>query len=401
MFNTGIKVYLYSFFKNSIKLLRLGWLVPSTPFYWLTLEDVADRREGIEILPLQDGISRNEEPPTIIGHSISSRFTKYYNRSTAPLYVLRLKDGKVYGKDTNIIISATQKVIADVSREFGAEGGRRVSDFEIIKTCILFRRARNMSGTAAVISTCGSDNFHHWSYDILPRFEILRRVGVLDKIDYFLINLKGMAFQLEGLKLLGIDMSKVINTADKGNTLLKFDTLYVPSFSQQLSTISPFTVDFLRSVFFRPGDFEGKVVGYKRIFLSRKRVASRRIVNEAEVMELFFSNEFVEIHPEDYSVSEMAFIVAKASAIASVHGSGLSNLAFISEGTKVLDILAPYHQDPYYWMICNLRKSKYVGLFAEGMHPPDNADLVKRKVDLDLQIDLEKLKLALHELVGV
>jgi capsular polysaccharide biosynthesis protein len=103
-------------------------------------------------------------------------------------------------------------------------------------------------------------------------------------------------------------------------------------------------------------------------------------------------DEFI---PDGYSMEEVSSYFSKAESIVSVHGSGLSNLPFISEGAKVLDIMAPFHQDPYYWMITNQRKAKYVALFAEGDHPADELDLVKNKVDNDLLIDLDKFRNAL------
>ena len=57
--------------------------------------------------------------------------------------------------------------------------------------------------------------------------------------------------------------------------------------------------------------------------------------------------------------------------------------------------LAPYHQDPYYWMMCNRRDATYVGLFAEGEHPDDDLDLVRNKIDDDLRIDIPKLRRSL------
>jgi capsular polysaccharide biosynthesis protein len=139
---------------------------------------------------------------------------------------------------------------------------------------------------------------------------------------------------------------------------------------------------------------------FDRIYISRKNVVSRKIVNEEEVMQLFNKYAFQEIFPEDYNMQQMAYIMANASAVASVHGSGLSNLPFIKNGTKVLDILAPLHQDTYYWMICNQRKASYIGFFAEGNHPPDDLDLVKNSVDNDLLLDLKKLETALLMLIS-
>ena len=96
-----------------------------------------------------------------------------------------------------------------------------------------------------------------------------------------------------------------------------------------------------------------------------------------------------EIFPEDYEVTTFASMIASSDFIISVHGSGLANLCFISEGTKVVDILAPYHQDGYYWQITNICKGKYIGFFAEGEHPDDDLDLVRTSIDNNLIINIK------------
>ena len=112
-------------------------------------------------------------------------------------------------------------------------------------------------------------------------------------------------------------------------------------------------------------------------------------------MEEIVSRGYYEFIPEEYTIFLTAAYFNSANAIVSVHGSGLSNLCFISEKTKVLDMLAPYHQDGYYWMLCNQQNALYTALFAEGDHPPDDLDLVITKNDSDLLIDIKKLRIAL------
>ena len=121
---------------------------------------------------------------------------------------------------------------------------------------------------------------------------------------------------------------------------------------------------------------------------------SRKIINNEAFLSLLKRYGIVEIFPEDYEVSAFAAIVANAHFIISIHGSGLSNLCFAGAGCVVVDILAPWHQDSYYWMISNIRKARYIGFFSEGIHPADDLDLVQFKVDQDITVntgDLEKL----------
>ena len=94
----------------------------------------------------------------------------------------------------------------------------------------------------------------------------------------------------------------------------------------------------------------------------------------------------------------MAQIVSRCETIISIHGSGLSNICFMNPKTTVVDILAPYHQDGYYWQIANICGAKYIGFFAEGAHPNDDIDLVRVNIDNDLLIDMAKLEIMIKSI---
>lgn len=381
---------------RSVRTLGLHHFFLDTPRGALTVTDWINAnkgKNGVEFISLLPPVEIQEKPPVIIGHPVSSRFTRWYDRRSNEAFVAVIPGGRIFGEYTNFILSPDNYMLADVSREFGAEGGRKPADFSLFHNRLKMPVRRKITGKAAVISTCGSNNFHHWNFDVLPRIHLLRKAGLLDKMDHLVINYRELPFQLAGLERLGIDRSRIINSNNDPSFFLEPDTLYIPSLPEDLGTISPWVLDFLRETFLPRLPLPGHMP--KKLFISRRFAPSRRIINQEEVMKEITSRGYTEFIPEDHSMEETAGYFAAAESFVSVHGSGFSNLPFISENSRVLDILAPYHQDPYYWMICNQRKAVYVGLFSEGDHPPDDLDLVKCKVDDDLLIDIEKLKKAL------
>jgi capsular polysaccharide biosynthesis protein len=381
----------------AIKKLRLQSFFLDTPIGFTNTKEWIVNNSGISearYIPLIKEQSIVEKPPIIIDRPVSKRFARYYNRKANEAFTAVIPRGKVFGEFSNIIITRDNFLLADVSREFGAQGGKRVEAFSIFHNRMRMPSRRFLPGKVAVISTCGSNNFHHWNFDIMPRLHLLKMAGVLEGIDYFIINNRGLAFQLEGLSYFKIDPNKIINSDGDSSFFLEAELLYVPSLPEELGTISSWVVSFLRGIF-RSGSFGQSPVQTKKLFISRRNATTRKIVNADEVMTEIFSRGFMEFIPEDYSMQKTAEYFAESACLISVHGSGLSNLPFISENTKVLDIMAPYHQDPYYWMICNQRNSLYVALFAEGNHPGDEVDLVKMRIDHDLVIDITKLRKAL------
>lgn len=383
-----------------LKITGINEYILNIPVRYLTVQDWLEKRKDLRdarFVMIEKGKKIVEIAPTIVGHDVSLRFAKYFNRTTKDIFVAVVPKGRVLGEECNIIITPDNVVLSDVSREFGAEGGKRIEDFSVLSSRLRVPPLKKLKGNVAVISTCGSSNFHHWNFDVLPRVEMLKYASLFDTVDFFLINYQGLPFQREGLRKLQLDESKIINSANCKNFHIQAELLFIPSLTEDLGTINPWVIEFLRRTFLNERKMVG-IIGKSKFYISRRSASSRKFINNEEVMNLIYKSGFVELIPEDYTIEQVASFFANASSVISIHGSGLSNLPFINENTGVLDIMASFHQDPYYWMICNQRKSKYVGLFSEGIHPPDNLDLVKNKRDDDLYIDCEKLGVAIEHI---
>lgn len=360
-------------------------------FKWIPLNDKLG-----DVILLKDGEVRFESLPRIVNHHISHRFRKYARRNTPPAYIVRLKNGIVLGSQTNLVLSSDNTLSSDISREFGAYGGKPIHNVSIYCDRWKMPSLNFISGKVAVISTQGCCNFHHWLYDSIPRVALLKEAGFMDEIDYFLISHNEQCFHKESLQLLKIPEYKILNPLN-GVGNIQSDEMYVPSMPSPLGSVSPWVISFLRNLF---NPKHEKAAGFDRIFISRKNVKTRHILNHEEFMCCLTPFSVSVVYPEDYSVSQFSRIIAGAQFIISVHGSGLSNLCFMSPGTQVIDILAPYHQDAYYWQITNICEGFYTGFFAEGSHPDDDVDLVKKKLDEDLLVNTSLLSDLLKEKLG-
>lgn len=332
---------------------------------------------------------RQEVPPEIYNYRVTGRFSRYYNRETPAAFVAEIRNGRVYGQYTNFILLPPGIIAEDLSRQFGAYGGIKASDSDLLTQTLHLPPPQLLKRRVAVISTSGADNFHHWLYDCLPRLYLLEVSGKLKTVDWFLIAFSGQLFQTESLRLFGIDSTKIINPLKTGSIHYEAEQLVVPSLPSTLGTVSPWVISFLEKLFNPENKKDSR---FSRIYISRKKVTTRKIVNNDDFLLLLSKFGIVEVYPEDFSVSEFASILANTTFIISVHGSGLSNLCFVSPHTVVIDILAPYHQDSYYWMISNIKRAKYIGFFAEGEHPSDQEDLVRNKRDDDLVVNIDEMK---------
>ena len=117
-----------------INNLGLRKLFFNTPSQFIELEDWIKnniKMEGLFFNFMSKGVQITEVPPVFIGMEVTNRFRKYYNRFTRNVFVATIPNGQVLGEDCNLILSPDRKILSNVSREFGAEGGKVVKDFSV------------------------------------------------------------------------------------------------------------------------------------------------------------------------------------------------------------------------------------------------------------------------------
>jgi len=328
-----------------------------------------------------------ELPPVNLDNNIPVLFSNEFNRTQNESFVATIPNGRVWGRN-GAVITFDDTFLYDVSREFGKYGGVFGKEHSIFKQ-IKLADAKPLKGRIAVVACAGSNNYHHWLYDTLPRIQLLKFAGIFDTIDHFIIDYTGLKFQKESLDLLGISLNKIIVCNDNFNFHIQAEVLIVPSLPARLGTMSDWTIEFLRDTFL--GKQNDLHLRSMKIYLSRRKAPTRKLNNEKEVFERLSQLGYQEFFAEDHSIRETAKVFAQCQSIIGVHGSGFANLAFCSPGTKVIDILAPKHFDGYYWMLSNNTQSQYAYLFGKGSRLAEGTDLVKNKIDEDIDFDLNEL----------
>ncbi|MBX7227894.1 MAG: glycosyltransferase family 61 protein [Chitinophagales bacterium] len=79
----------------------------------------------------------------------------------------------------------------------------------------------------------------------------------------------------------------------------------------------------------------------KNIYISRKKAARRRILNETDVESLLLKYNFLVIYSEDYSMEEKINLFTGCNLLVSIHGAGLTNMLFMPKKSKVIEIRMP------------------------------------------------------------
>ncbi len=343
---------------------------------------------------LYPSVEFNNLPPLVLENDLHQLYKNELSIYHPEAFVATIEGGRVWGRN-GAVITPDDLVLSDVSREFGRYGGVFGRDHSIFKQ-ISLGRMRTIDATVAVIASAGAYNFHHWLYDNVARFHLLEKAGLTDQIDYYILDLMNLPFQKEVLNRLGVPEEKILICHDNWNFHVKCSKLIVPSLPSRLGVVNPWVVEYLRNLF---GVRQKTTSGTRRVYISRIKANTRRLLNEAELMSFLRNYGFAEYLAEEHSVAETAEVFSESEFIVGVHGSGLSNLAFSPRGVKVIDIVSPNHLDPYYWNIANIRNGRYGYVFSEGRIDLKKTELVKKKVDEDLRVEMGKFEKLFYRMI--
>ncbi len=224
------------------------------------------------------------------------------------------------------------------------------------------------------------DMFYHWMYEVLPRFALIQGIEGKIYID------QGQRFQRESLALLGIDPERIIDASQFQG--VQAEELIVPAIPPLPTRWS---CDFLRA------HIQVEREGKRRLYLSRKDAAKRRVLNEEELLPILEREGFEVATTSSLPFAEQVKLFASAEIVVGPHGAGFSPLTFCKPGTSVLELFSPAYSHRCYWQVAAAAGLPYHYLLGEGEHYPDSVESPR---DPDFAIDPKKFEEALRHLIA-
>ncbi len=244
-------------------------------------------------------------------------------------------------------------------------------------------------------------NYFHWMTELLPSLHLLQQAGI-DLTAYSLVihGYQGLPFQVETLTAMGIHPQQVISslTADH----FQAAALIVPSLPGYIAWPPRWVCQFLQAMLLpqhnaaiAPSALAQPTA--KRLYISRQDAKIRRVLNEVAVVELLHPLGFEVVTLNGKTVAEQAALFHSAAVIVAPHGAGLTNLAFCTPGTQVLELFASSEEQwPTYWAIAGQAQLEYHSLICPGtggttlrtlLYPNPNTE--------DIWVDLQQLQYTL------
>lgn len=251
-----------------------------------------------------------------------------------PAQIYHLRNIDFWARYGGSVVTSDNKLLADLSPEVWG-----VANHPLFSQLILAAR-RNLPGrTAIAVTPEAPGNYYHWLIDLLPRVALLQSNS--SRFDRLLLNGSGAGYETASLGALQIPSAKLayVDSRDR----FEIEEAIIPSMDHFARVIAPWKIDLLR----RLGRSAPNCV-IRRLYISRRHAAVRRISNESELEPILRAADFSIVELEEKSWPEQIALFAGAQVILAPHGAALANIVFAEPGTLIAEIgTRPGYRDFY------------------------------------------------------
>lgn len=320
---------------------------------------------GLPWVPHHCEFVRSMRPPRSLGpRPACFGQLEQYNANSPGLRVLDLPGGifaHVFGAP--LTMNADGKtVVADATSRYAPL--LHYVDFSLDE---VVASARMLDGTAVVITDdIRPLNYSHWLLDWLPRLAFLGRQARLTNT--FVVTTPLVTeFQRQSLEMCGFSPDRIIELADF--SAIRARRLLVPADIRNIPHPcfkgAPWAISFLRDTLGLPSFvLHRSTEPARKLYVSRDDAARRKVLNDAEFSAMLSSQGYAHVTLSNMKLSEQIYVFANATHIISLHGAGLSNLAFCSPGTQVIELFPETYGTPAFYALADALNLSYYAYIA-------------------------------------
>ena len=208
-----------------------------------------------------------------------------------------------------------------------------------------------------VLGSSSINNYYRNVVTFLPRLFFIKEKKIKIAINRSCSN----KFR-EFIRSLCIKMNKEIQFVYLDEGFYKFKNSTIPQFFSKQNSVK--ILNTLKI------DKSEKI----KLFITRQNSSFRNLINEGDVVEHLKANNFRIVDLNNYSILEQIKLFSNADVIVSPTGSGLTNIVFCNEATKVVEI-APVYNFEYeqdfksrFFDICDILNLQYYLINADSIN---------------------------------
>jgi capsular polysaccharide biosynthesis protein len=195
-----------------------------------------------------------------------------------------------------------------------------------------FPRTVECPGSVFSMSGDDAENLYHWTFDVMPRLRLLdpaRRGGVR-----VLARLRH-PFHRVCLEAAGFSPAAIIPAEPM--TLYRTEELLA---ANVVTGVTPDNLAYVREIYLKVSAPVPKAETPVRLYISRARATSRRILNEEDLLRIIGPRGFKSVFMETLPLAQQLALFRDAEAIIAPTGAALAHLHLCRPDTRLL-ILMP------------------------------------------------------------
>jgi capsular polysaccharide biosynthesis protein len=210
---------------------------------------------------------------------------------------------------------------------------KRRSIFKFLVTNHLLRMRLKIDREVLWITDYWSKGYFHWLTDALTRLFVVR-----DRLDGLTLVLPWEFATREFVKP-SLDVFGVKNVDFiQPDEVIECRSLVMPTHTAPSGHFKDDVIRGVRAKLLAAfGDSNYRGAG-ERIYISRRDAGRRRIANEDEILPILHKSGFQIVCAEEMSFQDQVRVASRARYLVSNHGAGLTNMLFMREGGRVLEL---------------------------------------------------------------
>lgn len=318
-----------------------------------------------------EGYKAKRTTPVNLADEHTDRFEREFERFIDPVLIFDIRNASMLpnGRIFRNFRYLRQSDIVEVGIR------ARLSD---LRSAYL-RPAVQLSDDSVYYSFINSNwnGYFHWFADCLQRLYIVRK-----KLGYLTVLMPQSLSDYQVKSLEAFDIRSYVNFAE--DKTLRIPRLQISSKLARSGNYNRHVLPGFRRFMLDHFTGSSSTPGMDKIYISRRRAPWRKVINEAAVEHMLKEFGYTSVIMEDYDFAEQIRIMNRTSHIISLHGAGLTNMLFLPENARVLEIR---HEEDnfrncYYTMASDLSLPYYY-ILGRSERPEDSFHVANLFVDIE------------------
>jgi len=212
------------------------------------------------------------------------------------------------------------------------------------------------------------NNYGHWITEVLPKvaivadhFDITRLKFIVTRHIFLRPSWPMRQIYFDSLAALGVKRHQIVPMAREATEV--GELLFPLPMALHPLAKAPRTIEILEGIRNR---LVTRNEAPRRLYVSRARARTRRLLNEAEILDILRDFGVTTVYPERLSFAEQVRLFAQAELVIGNCGANLTNAVFSPRGVKIFALTTEVMKDDFFWDLANLKAGKYFSLHGKA-----------------------------------